>query len=303
VRDANLFLLLSACVVIYACYALRALRWQVFQRNLGPSHFWNIYKLTWRAFPRVLARRAGEPVRPLLLARKEKLAHRGHVRNLRVERLFDTASAASLLPSVLFLYEVACARRPKRGVLETAAKTTGSVLLRASSWPSHTRVSEVHGTAMLERRLPSGFRGTLLKQNLPECLGVCARRANIAPGANWPWQFYTQRPLVSGSIVYFWGSPQFCGKLASITLSDAMLVMALRWSAPPCKSPESAGLASGLHIAYTAIFGVEREPAVAAAIVLGDFVRHLRCSCVPLLIHEGWSLDNCEKSPSTRTKS
>jgi len=39
VRAANLWYLLLSLVAIYGCYALRALRWEVFQKNLGPSNF------------------------------------------------------------------------------------------------------------------------------------------------------------------------------------------------------------------------------------------------------------------------
>jgi uncharacterized membrane protein YbhN (UPF0104 family) len=46
VRGANLYYLALSVVAIYGCYALRALRWEVFQRNLGESHFWNIYGVT-----------------------------------------------------------------------------------------------------------------------------------------------------------------------------------------------------------------------------------------------------------------
>jgi uncharacterized membrane protein YbhN (UPF0104 family) len=51
------------------------------------------------------------------------------------------------------------------------------------------------------------------------------------------------------------------------------------------------GSQAGAIIAYTAIFGVEKEPAVAAAIVLW-LISFAMCSLagVPLLIREGWSL-------------
>jgi len=72
VRHANPFLLILSIFAIYSCYALRALRWKVFQQNLGPSHFATIYAMTLAGFAAVfLLGRAGEPLRPLLLARKE----------------------------------------------------------------------------------------------------------------------------------------------------------------------------------------------------------------------------------------
>ena len=46
VRNANPLLLILSLVAIYACYALRSLRWKVFQRNLGPSRFGPIYAMT-----------------------------------------------------------------------------------------------------------------------------------------------------------------------------------------------------------------------------------------------------------------
>ena len=42
VRGANYFLLILATIVIYACYALRALRWQKFQAYVGPTRFLDI---------------------------------------------------------------------------------------------------------------------------------------------------------------------------------------------------------------------------------------------------------------------
>ena len=74
IRGANPLLLALSILAIYGCYALRAACWQVFQRNLGPSHFWSIFGMTLAGFSAVfLLGRVGEPVRPLLLARKEKL--------------------------------------------------------------------------------------------------------------------------------------------------------------------------------------------------------------------------------------
>ena len=54
VRGANLYLLLLSVVAIYACYALRSLRWQLFQGNLGASRFWTIYEITLAICPELL---------------------------------------------------------------------------------------------------------------------------------------------------------------------------------------------------------------------------------------------------------
>src|SRR6266705_6571543 len=90
VEGANLYLLLRPVVVIYGCYAIRALRWQLFQGNLGASRFWVIYKMTLAGFAAIfILGRPGEPVRPLLLSRKEKLPIADMFGIYALERIFD----------------------------------------------------------------------------------------------------------------------------------------------------------------------------------------------------------------------
>src|SRR5260370_10519318 len=97
VRHANPFLLILSILAIYSCYALRALRWKVFQQNLGPSRFGTIYAMTLAGFAAVfLLGRAGEPVRPLLLSRKERLPIADLFGIYALEGLFAFANAAIL---------------------------------------------------------------------------------------------------------------------------------------------------------------------------------------------------------------
>src|SRR5882762_140229 len=180
-RDANLFLLAVSVVAIYSCYALRSLRWEVFQRNLGPSHFWNIYGMTLAGFSAVfLLGRAGEPVRPLLLARKEKLPIADMFGIYVLERLFDTASAAVIAAIGLLLFQSRSHAGETAGKLETAARTTGSLLFAgvvvATIFLVYLRL---HGSALLERRLQGwvtahGWRGKVAAIVLGFARGVQA---------------------------------------------------------------------------------------------------------------------------------
>src|SRR4029077_20164447 len=125
-RDANLFLLAISVIAIYGCYALRSLRWKVFQQNLGPSRFWNIYAMTLAGFSAIfLLGRAGEPIRPLLLARKEKLPISGLFGIYVLERLFDLASAAVIAAIGLLLFKSNVQSGGAAGKLEVAARTAG----------------------------------------------------------------------------------------------------------------------------------------------------------------------------------
>src|SRR5229473_2108498 len=153
-RQANPYLLALCLVASYGCYAIRSLRWEVFQRNLGPSHFWRIYAMTLAGFSAIfLLGRAGEPARPILLARKEKLPVSGLFGIYVLERLFDAASAAVIAAIGLLLFQNHATAGEMTGTLQTAAKTTGSILfagvLAAAAILIYLRL---HGTALLERR-------------------------------------------------------------------------------------------------------------------------------------------------------
>ena len=103
---ANYFLLFLALITIYACYAVRALRWQRFQAHVGPARFWNIYPMTLAGFSALfLLGRAAEPVRPLLIARKDKLPVADTFGIYALERILDGASTAVLAAIGLLIFE------------------------------------------------------------------------------------------------------------------------------------------------------------------------------------------------------
>ena len=294
-RDANLFLLAVSVIAIYGCYALRSLRWQVFQQNLGASRFWNIYAMTLAGFSAVfLLGRAGEPLRPLLLARKEKLPVSGIFGIYVLERLFDAASAAVIAAIALVLFQSHAHVGETTAKLQTAAKTTGLALfagvLAAALMMAYLRL---HGSAVLERRLRTviskhGWKAKFASIVLGFVHGVQTIRSwgQLALAV-----LYSTVHWFLVLMVYLWVSHSFGGKLAAISVSDAMLVMAFTLVGSAVQVPGvGGGSQAGSIIAYTAIFGVEREPAVAAAIVLW-LISFAMCSLVgvPLLLHEGWS--------------
>jgi uncharacterized protein (TIRG00374 family) len=296
VRGANPYLLILSIVAIYACYALRSLRWQVFQKNLGPSHFSTIYAMTLAGFSAVfLLGRAGEPVRPLLLARKEKLPVSGMFGVYVLERLFDTASAAVIAAIALLLFQSHSHASENSTRLQTAARTTGSVLfagvVAAIAFLLYLRL---HGSSLLERKLEGwqksqGWRKTIANIVLGFARGVQTIRTLGDLGLSLA---YTVVHWFLVLLVYLWVSHSFGGALGTLTLGDAMLVMAFTLVGSAVQLPGVGGGSQvACFLAYTTIFGVEKEPAAAAAIVLW-LITFAMCSLagVPLLIHEGFSL-------------
>ena len=296
VRGADPSLLLLSLVSIYACYAIRALRWKVFQQNLGPSHFPTIYKATLAGFASLfLLGRAGEPVRPLILARNEKLPVSGMFGIYVLERLFDTASTAVIAAIGLLLFQSHAHSGETSGKLETAARTTGSLLfagiLGAIIFLVYLRL---HGTALLERQLQAwlnthGWRAKVAGVLLHFAKGVQAIRTWSELALT---SFYSIAHWFLVLMVYVWVLRAFGGRLGSLTLGDAMLVLAFTLVGSAVQVPGvGGGSQAGSIVALTAIFGVEMEPAVAAAIVLWivSFAA-VSLAGVPLLIHEGLSL-------------
>ena len=295
-REANPYLLALCVVASYGCYALRSLRWEVFQRNLGPSHFWSIYAMTLAGFSSIfLLGRAGEPIRPILLARKEKLPLSGMFGIFVLERIFDAASAAVFAAIGLLLYQSHAQAGDATSKVQAAAKTTGTLLVAGVLFAAIVLVYlRLHGTAWLERRLQPivtshGWKAKLAAIILGFARGVQTIRS---------WGQLALAVLYSTAhwflvlLMYLWVSHSFGGKLGSITLSDALLVMAFTLVGSAVQVPGvGGGSQAGSIIAYTAIFGVEREPAVAAAIVMW-LISFAMCTLagIPLLIREGWSL-------------
>jgi uncharacterized membrane protein YbhN (UPF0104 family) len=92
--------------------------------------------------------------------------------------------------------------------------------------------------------------------------------------------------------MYFLVTQSFGGKLEQLSLGDVMLVLAFTLVGSVVQLPAVGGGSQALAIfAFTKVFGVESEPAVAAAMVIW-LISFAFCSIagVPILIREGFSL-------------
>jgi uncharacterized membrane protein YbhN (UPF0104 family) len=93
--QARVSYLVLAIVVLFAAYAMRAVRWKRFCRPLGPCRFSEVYAATLMGFAGIaLLGRVGEGVRPILLARKCRFGISSMLGIWLVERLFDTCATA-----------------------------------------------------------------------------------------------------------------------------------------------------------------------------------------------------------------
>jgi uncharacterized protein (TIRG00374 family) len=97
-REANLWRIASAVIIIYCGYFLRALRWQVMLRPIKKVSWARLISPTFIGFTALaLLGRPGELIRPYLIARKERLPVSSQMAVWTVERIFDMGCFAILV--------------------------------------------------------------------------------------------------------------------------------------------------------------------------------------------------------------
>src|SRR6266849_1395388 len=230
-ENVNYFYLLLAVLTIYLCYAIRALRWQKFQSHVGPAHFWNIYAMNLAGFTALfLLGRVGEPVRPLLISRKDKIPRADTFGIYALERILDAACTAALVA------------------------IAGLVYLR------------LHGSAFLERRLAGwnsvshGWRPRVAQILLGFSRGVQTIKT---AGDLFAAVFLSAIHWVLVVVVYYLIVKAFGGTLGLLSFADAMLVLVFTMVGSAVQLPGVGGGAQALSIiAFTRLYGVEQEPAV-----------------------------------------
>lgn len=107
-RRADPGLLLAALAVTGLTYVLRAWRWQSLLVPIGPTRFGTAFQMTVIGFAAnlLLPARAGEVIRPYLLARRESLSATSVFATIILERLLDLATVLLLFAAFVFTVPV-----------------------------------------------------------------------------------------------------------------------------------------------------------------------------------------------------
>ncbi len=304
VSEANVWLLLLSIVAIYGCYAIRALRWQRFCRYVGPTSFVNTFTGTVMGFASIFVLgRAGEPVRPLLLARKDRLPVASVFGIFFLERFCDFAAAAILacLSLLVFPNRLSDAGADME-VVNGAPRHGAWVLLAALSALIVILVYyRLHGAGAVDRglerwRAAGGMRSRIASAITGISDGLQAIRT--LPDL-WAAIVYTVMHWVLAVLIYLFVAKAFGDAFlhSDMNFSGAMLVLAVTLVGSALQLP---GVGGGAQIAsfigLTKIFGVEQEPAAAIAVVLW-IITFAGCTLagIPLLIHEGMSMGELRK--------
>ena len=100
------YLLLSLALTVLT-FVVRAERWQYLLSPLGPTRFSTVFRTTVIGFgaSAVLPARAGEVIRPYLLARREGLSAPAAMATILVERILDLVAVLVLLAAFLLWFD------------------------------------------------------------------------------------------------------------------------------------------------------------------------------------------------------
>ena len=103
-RGADPWALALALAATGATYVLRALRWQYLLAPIGPTHFSTAFRTTIIGFAAnaLLPARAGEVIRPYLLAKREGISATSAFATVILERLLDLVTVLLLFAGYVF---------------------------------------------------------------------------------------------------------------------------------------------------------------------------------------------------------
>jgi glycosyltransferase 2 family protein len=306
--NARLSLLLLALAALYVCYALRALRWVHFCRSLGDARFNHVYAATLMGFACVfLLGRPGEPIRPVLIARKDGLSIPQMFGVYVLERIFDMAATATLAIFALLSFGRGGPVGPSGNFILTSARSAGiGLLVGFSAAGAFLIYFRLHGAGWLRRGLgrPKWRRGwrahvVALLEGFSEGLQGIRTWQDLGAAS-----VYTAAHWVLLVLVYGWILHAFPGALAGLTWHDIVLVVAFTLVGSAAQLPVAGGGAqAATFLVLTLILGVEKEPAAVASIV-SWLITFASCCVVglPLLFREGWSMGELRRLARSERK-
>lgn len=267
--SARMDLLLLALVLTAAMTLVRAERWQYLLEPLGHTRFSVAFRTTVIGFAvsYILPARAGEVLRPYLLARREGLPATAVFATIIVERMLDLIAVLTLL-AVFFLFlqdgEAAAAPRlfqaVRLGALGIAPVGIGIVI---AMFVMAGHPERLHGLVLgVERVLPARLARAVagFARTFAEGLAVVRRPSRLVIAMAWSlvlwlaiaWQLWVVVRAFDVTLP-FGGS----------FLITAMLVVGVAVPTPG----GVGGTHEALRLGLTAFYGADNDAAVGTAIV------------------------------------
>jgi uncharacterized protein (TIRG00374 family) len=270
VRSADVGYLLASLALTVATFLVRAERWQYFLAPLGPTRFMVVLRTTVIGFAAsaVLPARAGEVIRPYLLARREGLSATATFATIIVERIFDLVAVLLLLAAFLVWFDPGLEARDsavfsaiRYGGLVMTPVALGTLVLM---FVMAGHPERLHAWLLkAERVLPAKVAGMIagLVRTLAEGFAVVRSPWRVLAALGWSLVLWLSIAAGLWLVAVGFGIPMpFTGSWLML----APLVVGVAVPTP--------GGVGGFHEAFrigaTSFFGADNDTAVGAAIVL-----------------------------------
>jgi glycosyltransferase 2 family protein len=268
VKRARIDLLVAGFFAVILTYVIRAWRWQYLLHPIGPTRFRTAFRTTVIGFAAlgVLPARAGDLLRPYLLARQEGLLVSATLATIVMERVLDLIAVLALLALYVWGIADAAALPPAllRGI-EVSSALAGAVAitLMGVMWVLATHPERIGGLVFaMARVLPHAVADRLAGLARTFSGGFAAAREPRALAAAVAWSFPLWLAIAAEAwlvTIAFGIAMPFTGTF----LLQALLVIGVAVPTP--------GAVGSYHEAYrigvTTFFGAPEDTAVAAAIV------------------------------------
>jgi uncharacterized protein (TIRG00374 family) len=298
VRRANAGMVGAATLLTLATYTLRTWRWQHLLRPVGRARYGPAFRATVIGFAAsfLLPARAGEIIRPYLLARREGLSATATFATIVLERLLDLLTVLLLFGAFLLFFDPGLAAADPRvfsavriGAAGAAAVAlAGLVVLGVlAGHPERLAV----GARRLERWLPARMAAGIerLVARFAEGMGILRQPKALLRA------LAISIPLWLSIAAGIWLTARAFHMTFPYT--GSFLVMSLLVVGVSVPTPGAiGGFHAAFRIAVTTFYGASEEQAVGAAIVLHavSFVP-VTLVGIAFMAHEGLSIGNVQR--------
>ena len=268
VRGARVDLLILGFGAVVLTYVIRAYRWQFLLRPIGPTRFRVAFRTTVIGFAALglLPARAGDVLRPYLLARQEGLRTSATLATVVMERVLDLMAVLSLL--ALYVWGVADPAMFPPSLLRaikvsSALAGAGALVLMILMWVLAThpeRIGRLVFSAawVLPRTMADRLAG--LASAFSSGFAVAREPRALAAALAWSFPLWVAIAAEAWLVTVAFGIDM---PFAGTFLLQALLLIGVAVPTP--------GAVGSYHEAYrigvTTFFGASNDAAVAAAIV------------------------------------
>jgi hypothetical protein len=268
-RSARTDLLLLALALTAAMSLVRAERWQYLLAPLGPTRFWVAFRTTIIGFAAsfVLPARAGEVLRPYLLARREGLPATAAFATIIVERVLDLLAVLILL-GMFFLFlqsgEAAAAPTLFRAVLLGGAMVAlvgVGILVAMFVMAGHP--DRLHRLVLrIERVLPTRLAATLARLLTTFVQGLAVVRSPKRLVAAMGWSLVLWLAIAAQLWILVRAFD------IALPIGGAFLVTAILVVGVAVPTPGGVGgTHEALRLSLTSFYNADNDAAVGAAIL------------------------------------